>query len=73
VRVAHHRPFAVIDLHFLAGRRFDDGSQLRRGTRLQSADETRTLWYPAAKLPVSTRSGQIAFALRPSESPSSIA
>ena len=29
VRIAHHRPFAVIDLRFFTGRCFDDGSRLR--------------------------------------------
>lgn len=39
VRIADHRPAAVIDLGLFAGRRDDDGAGLRRDATLQPVDE----------------------------------
>ena len=73
LRMAHHRPVAVVDLAFLAGRRGDHDARLRRRTcRGASATKRRTLAYRAVKPWSSTRSCQIAMALRPRPSASAI-
>ena len=46
LRVAHHRPVAVIDLAFLAGRRGDDDARLGRDAAAQLDDEA-----PDARIP----------------------
>ena len=65
-RVAHHRPVAVVDLAFLARRGRDDDARLgRRASPRSCATKRRTLAYRAVKPWSSTRSCQIAIALRP--------
>ncbi len=70
-RIAHHRAFAVVDLALLAGRRRDHHARLGgRSCRGVSATKRRTLAYRAVKPWSSTRSCQIAIALRPRPSAS---
>ena len=64
--VADHRALAVVDLAFFAGRRRDDDARVRRRAAAQGCTtKRRTLAYRAGKPWSSTRSCQIATALRP--------
>ena len=66
LRIAHHRPVAVIDLAFLAGRRGDDDARLGRRRAAQRQRRSGGRSHTGAVKPwSSTRSCQIAIALRP--------